>query len=360
MGKIGELQEKIATGKNINRPSDNPVQTARLLEIKNRTEFNSQFQENINENKTILQFTQQTLSDSTDLMRKAYDISLQGSDASVSHDERKTFAFQVDQLLQEMVDLSRKKYQDKHIFGGTRTLEQPFKAYTNITQEEIVFSSAASREISLTHDDIRKKGTLHIFDDLGNEIQLGKDYDVDYETGTIKFLQDGNALPGLYRVDYQTYDVNFDIEPIIGVDSNEKGISNHFYQEIDSDIKVAVNITGFEAYEEDIDVFQTLIDLRDHLSSNDFEKVNETIPSIQISIQQLLDVSALAGSKIQRLEMSSSRLIRENLSLEELKSNIQDIDEAKAAIDLQYRRNIYQSAIYSGKMIFETTLSNFF
>jgi len=358
MGKIASIQEKNTTGKKINRPSDNPINTARVLELDDRLMRNEQFQNNISEAKAFLNFTQSALQDAQKLMKKAYELALRGADATLDSDERQSLAIQVDQILQELIDVSRKKYQDKYVFGGTRTLEQPFHAYTNVDNEEIVYDGTNKR-IALSHSDIRKKGYLKLYDINGKLMDLGKDYDVDYENGIIKILDGSNMTKGKYVISYQSYDVNFDSEKIVGVDENEKGIRDLFYQEIDNGIVIAINISGYEAFEKDINIFDTLINLRKALENNEQDKVNALISPVKKGIQQIMDNAALAGTRIQRLNLTADRLVNNKLSIQELKSDIQDIDLAKSAMELQKMRNIYQAAIYSGRLIFESTLVNF-
>jgi len=358
MSNIGKLEEKISSGKNINRPSDNPIQTSRILELDNRVNFNSQYQENVDEGITFLTFTETSLNDSLTVMNEIYKISLQGSDVSVDSYERETMSRQVDQLLQEMINISNKKYQDKYVFGGTRTLESPFQAYTTI-EDEVIANNGDNQAIQLSRDSIRKLSGVQIRDMDGNALIKGQDFEVDYDKATITFLADGNAQVESYQVTYKTFDVKFDEEVIEGVDANERGINGHFYQEIEEDIKVSMNITGYEAYQEQIDVFDTIIQLRKSLEDNDQYAVNATIEDIQSSIKQLNQVAGLTGTKLQRLNLASGRLKKDNLTFEEFKSNIQDLDAVKAAMDLQALRNVYQSAIYSARVMFETTLSNF-
>ncbi len=359
MEKLAILQERVASGKIINRPSDNPVQTSRLLDLKGRVGYIEQFQKNIDEGKALLEFTQATLNDTLTVVKKSYEISLKGADSALDHEERESLSFQVDQLLQEMLDLSRKKYQDKYLFGGTWTTELPYRAYTNISDESIV-PADLQQPVQLSHDDLRKTGEFSIHRVDGSELQIGKDYIVNYEKGQIQFLSDGSATAGTrYSVSFSTYKVNFDVEQIVGVDENSKGIDDRYYQEIDEGITVAMNLTGREVFNDQVDLFQSLIDLRNRLSANDQEGVNLMVKETQSGIRQIMDNNALAGSKILRLNMTADRLVNNKTSVESLRSSIEDIDVAKAALDLQQLQNVYQAASYASRAIFESTLVNF-
>lgn len=358
MEKLAGLQEKIASGKSINRPSDNPIQTIRLMEVSNRIAYNEQYEKNINEGITLLELTQSTLSDSLKVMDTLYDIALQGADSTLDKEERTSMAFQVDQQIQELIDLSGKKYQDKYIFGGTRTTDKPYQAYTTISNESFSVNSNYD-PIQLSHKTIRKSDSIIVTDSSGKELQIGKDYSLDYEQGIVSIKNKNTVTPGSYTINYQSYQVNFDVEPIIGVDANAKGINQYFYQEIDEGIKIAMNIPGSDVYEGNVDIFQSLIDLRNNLTNNDQVAVNLSLKDVQTGIQQLLDISALAGAKLQRLNMTTDRLTKNKLTLQEQKSNIEDIDVAKAALELQQYQNVYQAAAYACQTIFDSTLINF-
>ncbi|MBP7459939.1 MAG: flagellar hook-associated protein FlgL [Candidatus Delongbacteria bacterium] len=358
MEKLANLQEKIASGKNINRPSDDPVQTIRLLEINNRIAYNEQYNKNIGEGSSLLQFTQEAISNCLDVMDTVYDIALKGADVAVGADERASMAFQIDQQIQELIDISAQKYQDKYVFGGARTTDKPYQAYTTITNEAFTVNSGYD-SIQLTHSDIRKSDLISVRDANGQELEIGKDYALDYEQGIITVKNKEAMTPGAYTISYQTYDVNFDVEKIEGVDANIRGINQYYYQEIDDGIKIAMNLPGSEVFEGDVDIFQTLIDLRESLSQNDQEAVNGSLKDVQTGIQQLTNANALAGAKLQRLDLTSDRLTNNKLTLQQQKSGIEDIDVAMAALQLQQFQNVYQAAAYACQTIFDSSLIRF-
>lgn len=118
---LDELREKMNTGKEINRPSDDPTGFQKIRSLGGSIRENQRYLENIelgvgrlNAASTKLQQVEDILIDLNSL------VAVSASDAATSA-ERTGYVQQVDMFLEQIVKLANSQYQGKFIFGGVNT-----------------------------------------------------------------------------------------------------------------------------------------------------------------------------------------------------------------------------------------------
>lgn len=124
--KLNKLQELTASGQNVNRPSDDPINSRLLLDIGDKIKAGDQYLSNIKKSTTWQKFTNTALTGMSEVMRlakqQAATISNGSSDATV----RQNAVSQLQALKQQMVDMGNMQLGDQYIFGGALNSTQPF------------------------------------------------------------------------------------------------------------------------------------------------------------------------------------------------------------------------------------------
>jgi len=123
--RINEEQIELASGKRVNKVSDDPVATNTILRLKAFLGNNAQYQKNSAQAQSQVQATESALSSFSDLMVSLKGVLSQATNSTSSADY-KTYADQIDQLLGQAVDLANTQSNGVYIFGGTNTKQQPF------------------------------------------------------------------------------------------------------------------------------------------------------------------------------------------------------------------------------------------
>src|ERR1700722_12466582 len=86
---MADLQNQAATQKRINKPSDDPVGTARTLGLRTEKTGIDQFMKNGDLAKGFMNITESALADVTDLLSRAKELAIsQASDASTNAEGR--------------------------------------------------------------------------------------------------------------------------------------------------------------------------------------------------------------------------------------------------------------------------------
>lgn len=128
--KMNRLQEEISSGKRVNKPSDDPLTASRIMDIEHQLKMNSQYKKNIQNGITRLNDTESYLNTLQNVVTRARDLAIQGTNSTLSGEDMDGLAIEVNHILEETVSISNKKSFDDYLFAGTYGKE-PFKVTRN-------------------------------------------------------------------------------------------------------------------------------------------------------------------------------------------------------------------------------------
>ena len=126
--KMQETQEKLSSGKQINRPSDDPSGTRKVLGLKSEEFQVQQFLDNTETAKEQINFTSNTLESIQDVFSKIKELTIQASNDTLGQSERKTIAGELDELMESVLQFANIDNDGRYIFSGTKTHTQAFTA----------------------------------------------------------------------------------------------------------------------------------------------------------------------------------------------------------------------------------------
>lgn len=126
--KLDKINELISSGSNVNRPSDDPINTRLLLDIGDKVKVTDQYTSNISKASTWQQIASTALTGMSDTMqlakRQIGTITNGSSDATILQNT----VSQLQALKQQMVDMGNTQMGDQYIFGGAKNTTAPFSA----------------------------------------------------------------------------------------------------------------------------------------------------------------------------------------------------------------------------------------
>jgi len=127
-GDIQNTQGRIATGKNVLRASDDPVAAANISFTRDQKVMLDRFNTNIDRARVRLNVTENVLSDSMNVLTRAYELALQGRNDALSAVDRQAIAMEVTQLKNTMMGLANSRDANgNYMFSGFKLTETPFK-----------------------------------------------------------------------------------------------------------------------------------------------------------------------------------------------------------------------------------------
>lgn len=124
-------EQQIASGKRLEKASDDPAAWARLSTLRNQQGVLNQYDRNSQLAEQRLLNADQTLGSIGDLLQNASELAVQASDGTLNASDRAVLASQVDELLEQLVALSNSASADGYVFGGVQSGTEPFVATRN-------------------------------------------------------------------------------------------------------------------------------------------------------------------------------------------------------------------------------------
>ena len=125
--RLLNAQVQLATGKLVNRPSDDAVATSTITVLEDILERRTQRLRNLSHADSTLATLDEALSDASELLLETKGIGASqvgvGSDAQTRENQAQV----VDAMLNELVSIANRKYQLTHILGGSATAYPPME-----------------------------------------------------------------------------------------------------------------------------------------------------------------------------------------------------------------------------------------
>jgi flagellar hook-associated protein 3 FlgL len=129
--RLEKLQNQLSSGKKIIKPSDDPVSTSRLIELKSTLNANKQYSRNIDFLKTELNVADKALQDISSTLTRVKELAIRGANETLSQENRNAIAEEVDQLIDHLIQIGNTNVSGRYIFGGYKTSEAPLEKSGN-------------------------------------------------------------------------------------------------------------------------------------------------------------------------------------------------------------------------------------
>ncbi|WP_371362988.1 hypothetical protein SRRS_39870 [Sporomusa rhizae] len=146
------LQEKLADGKDLHRPSDDPVKTIRSLRFNINLRENEQYTQNVKDALSWMETTDGAMSDLSSLTIKAKEL-VTNAIAPNPNMALDAIAKELDGIINQMVQIGNTRIGDRYIFAGQKDKTEPFKREiledANGNKIETVTYSGDSNKISM-------------------------------------------------------------------------------------------------------------------------------------------------------------------------------------------------------------------
>lgn len=119
--RLAGIQERLSTGRVINRPSDDPASAATAMRLRVGLAEQQQYARNAEDGLGWLNTIDSSLQGAGDQLRRARDLALQGVNGTTSAAGREALAAEVDQIRSGLLATANTTYLGRPVFGGTTT-----------------------------------------------------------------------------------------------------------------------------------------------------------------------------------------------------------------------------------------------
>ncbi|HEY8463330.1 MAG TPA: flagellar hook-associated protein FlgL [Bacillota bacterium] len=136
-----------------------------------------------------------------------------------------------------------------------------------------------------------------------------------------------------------------------------QGDDNQMKMEVGPGVSLVIGYTGNQVFG---DFFTAMDNFEAHIRNGDIESIGTTdITIISQKVDNILDIRAAIGAKVNRLELSKERYSKLDIQFNKLLSETEDADLAESAMNLKMQETVYQAALASGARILQISMLNY-
>jgi flagellar hook-associated protein 3 FlgL len=254
--RLSKTQQRMSSGKQITRASDNPYGTSRALTLRGDVAGTQQYQRNVSEATAWENVSDAALSKITDAVNRARELAIQGASDSAGQSARTAAAAEIDQLIASVKQEANASYGGHYVFAGTNTDIPPYDvagasdAYSGnagIVAREI--GPGVSVSVNVLGIDILGQGQIA---GDGKLLNVLRDLSDHLKSGTVA---DMNTLR---TTDLKGLDTNLDLvsqaRATVGATTNRLESADSRLQEVEG------SLTKLLSDVEDADMAQTAVD----------------------------------------------------------------------------------------------------
>lgn len=124
--KYMDLNTQASSQKRINKPSDDPAGTFRVLNHRQSLDSLAQYKDNIDTAQGWLKQGDDTITQMNTVMTRLKELAEQAATGSLSADNREEVSYEVRELYHQLISLTNAKFENKSIFAGHKVDDQAF------------------------------------------------------------------------------------------------------------------------------------------------------------------------------------------------------------------------------------------
>jgi flagellar hook-associated protein 3 FlgL len=124
--RLADAQERVSSGKQIEKPSDDPLGAERAVRLRGELQTTSAYSTAVDESKSWLDATDSALSSITDIVQTARELTVQAANGATTPSARQSIKVQIDALTEQLKTTLNGAYDGRYIFSGTATDTPPY------------------------------------------------------------------------------------------------------------------------------------------------------------------------------------------------------------------------------------------
>lgn len=140
LNRLDKIQNQMATGKRISRPSDDPVGMSQVLKLTSDVMASEQHKKNVDEALSWLETTEISVTQLKDVMQRVRELTVRGSTGSLAVEDKQAIQKEIVQLKDQIVSIGNSTFSGRFIFGGYNTMEHPFKIEDTPVGEKLKYN----------------------------------------------------------------------------------------------------------------------------------------------------------------------------------------------------------------------------
>lgn len=356
--RLGKLQDQLASGKKITRPSQDPVVAMNGMRYRSQVVEVKQFNRNIGEVYNWLDNADSTLDKTTAALHRIRELAVQAANDTYESTQRANIAKEIEQLFYHVVEMANTKSNGKYIFNGTDTIHAP------VDPEKIDLGIGAIDEYGNNKEllEISYAGEIYKFvpenDSDGDAVFVNskgekmtiRGYNTDSPTIEHEYITQG--LP-------ETAEILKEKQIVV---SDRTAVSTNMEDvkiELLKGVTIATNIRPQNVFSNAL--FGDIIALKNMLEDPEtsHEDITKFMDIFDKHIDRFVSERAELGARVNRAEMIEQRQLELDVIAQRIMSDNEDADMEEVIIQLTIQESVHRAALAAGARIIQPTLMDF-
>ena len=325
--KLDRLNEMIASGKQVNRPSDDPVATRKILDVETQIKNSNQIVSNIKTGQTWLGMLGTSLEGLLDTVMEIKSAAGQAMSAISDPVKKADLLGQLKLFRDQLIDTTNAQVGNQFVFSGFKGEKAPFG--TTTVAADITAGSAAIANIDAT--------------DLYPGLPIsGPGIPANSTVASITTPGVGGTITISNPATATTAGAS------LSFTGKFQGTEDPVNIDMGSGVPIAVNVSGgalLRGTQGGVDIIKTVDELMLAITNDNAAGIQAANATLDQANQQMLSAVSDVGMRTARLDNALSMQQRNSNNLREMHDGMQNIDMAAAAIALTQQKTAFDAAL---------------
>jgi flagellar hook-associated protein 3 FlgL len=387
-GNLVDIQQQLATGKKLLRPSDDPVGAAQVIRLTEELDKITQYQRNNDLTSSALEQQETALRSIKDVVNRARVLTVQSGNGILAGQDRKAIGAEIEQIRDQVLDLmNTRNASGDYVFSGYQSSNQAFEFNPSASGDKVSFLGDDGENQIQISDSVILQSTSSgksIFQEVfarfnfevtaqsaGVSVETAK---ID-EQGTFDNFHKQNFDPvntpnNQYRFDVLAGDqvsvTNVGTGNVVSTQPFQSGqpvrfagMEFNFNGSTGDSLEISLNRPQKKNLAETLnDMFIALTS--DSIAESDFvNAIDNTLVGLDNGLEKMsFEVSSI-GARLNIAQSIKEANLDSELSLQSARSSIQDVDFAKASTEFAKQETALEAAFKSFPRVVNLSLFNY-
>lgn len=326
LSNMNDMYTQMSTGKAFQTASENPVNASKSVQYTSYLTEIEQYQANAADATSRLSITESSINNIEEVLEQARELTVQAANETLSEEDRLVILAEIEELQDQLLEISNATYVGESIFGGYNVTEAPFE----INSDNLLTYNGSTLYLTGPYPDSMSDADIFSLYSTYGDNQVTSD------------LSDQNMV---YRVgDNSKVDVNIEGQELFGVGEN----SVFAVME-----KLSMALEGEKTYKTIASDSVPPIVLEQELN------LSLLIGELDECLDDVRSTKAEVGARKKYVEMTSTRLDQDYYTFTALLSSNEDVDIAEVSMKLANAEAVYSASLASGSKIIMPSLVDF-
>lgn len=408
MNNMKTLQNQLASGKEINKASDNPYKAGRSMQLHAEISYNTQFNENIKDTSNWLDTTDTALSQMGNVFGRIESLLVNAGNGAYGNDEKAAIQDEIKEKVNELSQILNTSFDGSYIFGGTKTGSKPTTVLDGVLQyadkdgngmgnsgDVTAYKKAdgtitTSKTIKNAAYTLTSLDITNITDELNNSTDDTRKSELTQliaagENASVYKKEDG-TITSSATSDNEEYTLNdtdleslkteletavgprkTEISGLLGKSTVLSQIKSELQVDISQGIKTVYNKTATDVLEfkdktgRSINVSELLSNIMKDLGSGGTTNnlITTHLKDIQSVTANLLQKRSEVGTMQNRMDSAQSNNETQNYNMTDILSKTEDIDFADKTMEYSMMQTVYTAALQTSAKILPMTILSY-